>query len=811
MTVSECKANIWPRADKVFRTDKVFKVSDDAEACHCRLTIQGIVQGVGFRPFVYRSAMAFGLNGTVLNNAQGVTVHLQGTSSAVDACMAAIIANPPPLARIDSHAVTSLPVDPQLTDFQIIRSEGCASGTAASDVQSGASVALSPDMATCPDCQQDIADPACRFYRYPFTNCTNCGPRYSIIRQLPYDRQSTTMADFAMCPACERAYHDPLDRRYHAQPISCPDCGPQLRFLSPQGTQYASREAALTQAITALSQGKILAVKGLGGFHLMCDATHATAVQSLRARKHRPAKPFAVMVKDEAMAQTLVEGTPAAWDALTSRQRPIVLMTKRPDPRNNIAEAVAPDLDGLGVMLPYTPLHTLLLEGLARPLVATSANISGEPILTSAEAVIEHLAHVVDGILDHDRPIAHPCDDSVVQVCNDQPMLMRLGRGYAPLTLPLPEPVTSSDSQTSSWTNSRILLAAGAQQKNSVALAFGQQMVVSPYIGDLHTLASEQHYQQTVTFLQQCYGLTPTLTVCDKHPDYASSRLAPVLAQAACSLQPSVITVQHHYAHILAQMAMHQRTAPVLGFAFDGTGLGDDDIIWGAEVMVADTHGYQRVASLAPFMLIGGDKAVQDPTRLLLALLFERYSVEAIVAMQLEALAEVDPRWIHNLHRLWGAKAACVPCSSMGRLFDAVARLLGLVGNAPYEGEAGMKLADAAQRDCTQRDAAQRHSSQHHISQHQRTQDAASLTLTLSFTLPLIKIDGNAPQWDTQGLFVQIVEAVIASPLTHERIGAIAWGFIAALADAVQQFVVSHFAAEQHFIQGSTQGCVQNS
>ncbi|KLV03180.1 hypothetical protein ABT56_20740 [Photobacterium aquae] len=714
---------------------------------HCEVKIQGIVQGVGFRPFVYRVAKGFELDGTVLNNAQGVTIHLHGSAASVEACVAEIIANPPPLARIDGCTVEDLAQWLPVDGFHIIGSD---------ESSAGATVALSPDMATCEDCLADMADPASRFYRYPFTNCTNCGPRYSIIRHLPYDRQATSMAGFAMCPDCARAYHDPLDRRYHAQPISCHHCGPQLRYLTVDGAVTGSEEAALSEAITALSQGKIIAVKGLGGFHLMCDATNDAAVQLLRARKQRPAKPLAVMVKDEAMARQIVVGNSDEWRTLGSARRPIVLMQKQPHPVCAVADSVAPDIDTLGLFLPYTPLHTLLLEGLATPLVATSANISGEPILTDYESVIGQLAQVVDGILDHDRPIEHPCDDSVVQVINGQEMVLRLGRGYAPLSFSLPEPVD------------RTVYAAGAQQKNSLAVAFERQVLVSPYIGDLYTLASEQHYRQVSDFLIHCYGLTPEVAVHDLHPDYASTQIAQAFPAAH-------LAVQHHYAHILGQLAINQRTAPVLGFAFDGTGLGDDGSVWGSEAMVADVHGYRRVASLKPFFLIGGDSAVKDPTRLMLALLFERFSADEVVAMELEALDGVDPRWIRNLHRLWASKAACVACSSMGRLFDAVARLLGLVGQTQFEGEAGMKLSARAalvgaadgNGQCEEARAA--------------------------FELPLVAFEGREV-WDTQALFGQIVAAVNAEPLSHARTASIALGFIQALADAVCQLSVAHYS-----------------
>ncbi|MGF1724862.1 carbamoyltransferase HypF [Photobacterium nomapromontoriensis] len=709
---------------------------------HCKVNIKGIVQGVGFRPFVYRLANAHGLSGSVLNDPQGVTIHLYGLASAVESCIAAIIANPPPLARIDSYTVEELDDEAVFNGFHIIKSQQTCR----------ASVALSPDMATCPDCLADIANPHSRYYRYPFTNCTNCGPRYSIICSLPYDRKATSMAGFDMCPACRQAYSDPNDRRYHAQPISCPQCGPQLRYLTADGCQQSQAESALSDAISAILRGEIIAVKGLGGFQLVCDATNSLAVQQLRLRKQRPLKPLAVMVKDEAMAQSVVVGCEAEWQQLRSAQRPIVLMQKRDNPTLVLADELTFDIESLGLFLPYTPLHALLLDGVDCPIVATSANISGDPILTDCQAVIRQLGLVVDGILDHNRAIIHPCDDSVVQVINDKVMVLRLARGFAPLSFALHEPV------------SRATFAAGAQQKNSLALAFDKQVIVSPYIGDLHSFASEEHYQQTLTSLTQCYQFMPQVVVHDLHPNYAST-------QIAMGLGGKPIALQHHYAHILSQLAINQSNGPVLGFAFDGTGLGDDGKVWGGEVMLADIHDYQQLASFKPFMLIGADNAVKDTNRLLLALLFERYSPDDILAMNLTALADCEPSLIRNLHRLWTSKASCIATSSTGRLFDAVARLLGLIDRTQFEGEAGMKIAQ-------------------HASYLLDSDDHTDLTLPFALAMVAVTTESLALQWDTHALFAQILDAVIAKPLTSQRIAAIAGGFIGALADAVCAFAV---------------------
>ncbi len=728
---------------------------------HCQVHIQGIVQGVGFRPFVYRLAHEFNLSGDVLNDARGVTIRFQGERQAVEQCLTHLTASPPPLARIDKVRITELDnVIGRRGDFVILASAVLPDEGS----EQTAAVALSPDVATCPDCSADIKNPNSRFYRYPFTNCTNCGPRYSIIRQLPYDRPFTSMAQFAMCPQCQTDYQDPANRRYHAQPISCPQCGPQLSFRSATGERLSYAEAALVAAIVAIDQGQIIAVKGLGGFHLLCDATNEQAVARLRQRKHRPRKPFAVIVPDESSARKIVTGNDMQWQQLLSPQRPIVLLHKQPKPILALAPNLAPGMDCLGLFLPYTPLHLLLLEGLGKPVVATSANISSEPIITDGQEIVARLSQVIDGVLDHDRAIVHAAEDSVVQVIDDQPMLLRAGRGFAPLTLTLSTPVSCPT------------LAVGAQQKNSFAFAFGRQVIVSPYLGDLHSVASEQHFRQTCASLLQMYRVKPRVIAHDLHPDYVSTRFARELLpelgipeQAIQERAGKQVPVQHHYAHVLSQLALNNSVATVLGFAFDGTGLGDDGDIWGSEAFMASPHSYQRIASLKPFTLIGADSAVQDPTRLLLALLFERHSVQEIIAMNLPALQTVDPIWLNNVHRLWLSGASCLQTSSAGRLFDAVARLLGLIDSSPFEGEAGMRLASAAETSINQDD--------------------------LHFELPLRQYD-DRQLWDTLAVWQQVVEATLAQPLTAYRISVIAAAFIEALANAIAA-LAAHWTQEQ--------------
>lgn len=643
--------------------------------------LDGIVQGVGFRPFVYGLALRHGLTGYVLNDANGVTIGAEGAPQALAAFARELRALAPPLSRIDhfGERALSLDDDPDYDGAFHIR---------ASEQQSAATVAISPDQGMCEACARDIANPADRHHRYPFTNCTHCGPRYTIIRRLPYDRPHTAMANFAMCPHCARAYEDPLDRRYHAQPVSCPECGPHLTWRAGSGDALAEREDALQAAARALQAGQLVAVKGMGGYHLMCDARNEQAVARLRRLKRRERKPLAVMMGSLDEARLHVDGGAEEWALLSSQPRPITLLCKKPageQPARAVplAEGIAPGIPYLGVMLPYTPLHQLLLEACAMPLVATSANGRGSPILIAGEAVVAELGPQIDGILDHDRPILHPCDDSLVQWAGGRQQTLRLARGYAPCTPSLKEAVQQS------------VLAVGAQQKNQLALAFGRQRIYSPYIGDLHSLPMQQHFEQTLETFRGLYDLKPSTLVSDRHPGYLSHRWAKdyCVAEGATHLE-----VQHHHAHLLGVMAEHDMTGPVLGFAFDGTGLGDDGTLWGGELLLADVRGFERLAHLKPFRLIGGEAAIREPVRQLLGLLFESLSPDEIVTLGIPAIKQLPAEQISNLHQLWRLGRNAPHTSSMGRLFDAVAALLGLIDTPDYEGEAGLLLEAAALR-----------------------------------------------------------------------------------------------------------------
>lgn len=707
------------------------------------LLITGIVQGVGFRPFVYRHAFEHHLTGYVLNNNQGVTIEVQGDTTDVELFIQQFDA-PPPLARIDSIKHRPLAVKLTCDKFVIVESHD----------QLDAVVAVSPDKSTCKDCLVEMHTPANRHYGYPFINCTNCGPRYTLINALPYDRKHTSMAGFSMCAECEASYSDPLDRRYHAQPISCSHCGPQLSFLSKQGDTLYEKERALEHAIERLLAGDILAVKGLGGFHLVVDATNDSAVRKLRERKRRPYKPLAVMMPDIKVAKIWASGSPFEWQQLANIECPIVVLHKAKDIDTNIninlSPSIAPGIDKLGIFLPYTPLHHQLMARLKRPLVATSANRSGEPIICVAEQILAQLPDVIDGILDHDRPILNACDDSIIQCIGNEVQILRLARGYAPFSIPLSHHV--------SWH----MLGVGAQQKNTIALAFANQLVLSPHIGDLFSIEAEQFFTQTLATFERLYHFKPHTLCRDLHRDYAPSKWTQVQCEKEQGL--TQISVQHHYAHILSVMAANQFTGTVLGFSFDGTGLGTDETLWGGEAMIADINGFTRICYLKPFSLIGGERAINDPKRILLALLFQQYSLTEVLELPLNTIVQSDPNHIRNLHKIWSSDHSCIQCSSIGRLFDAVAILLGLIEVNQYEGQAGMLLETAANRVDG-------------ILQHHN----------VSFHLPVVE-----GKWDVDHLMLQLIDAVTFTELTEMRVGLIARGFILSICDAITQLASTY-------------------
>ena len=630
-----------------------------------RVRVDGTVQGVGYRPFVYRLADELAIAGWVLNDERGVVVEAEGPVGAVEAFVARLSADAPPLAEV--RGVQAEPVDVIGTaGFEIVASERGGAATAP----------VTPDSATCADCLAELADPDDRRYRYPFLNCTNCGPRFTIVQGIPYDRPLTTMAGFAMCDACQAEYEDPLDRRFHAQPNACPVCGPQVRLLGRNGTPVDGVEDPLRAAAQQLLDGEILAVKGLGGYHLACRADSEEAVAALRARKHREDRPFALLVADVEAARRLVELDADEEALLTSRARPIVLARRRPDA--DVAASIAPGAPDLGLMLPYTPMHHLLATDAGVPLVFTSGNLSDEPIAFSDDDAIERLRRIADGFLVHDRPIATRTDDSVVRVVRERPLMLRRSRGYVPTSLDLP------------IATAQHVLGVGAEQKNAFCVAKDDRAWPSHHIGDLKNYETLQSLQTGIAHFEALFEVTPELVVHDLHPDYLSTKYATMREDV------KLFAVQHHHAHLAATLAEHGETGPAVGAIFDGTGYGTDGTVWGGEILVGGLDKIGRSGRLRPIRLPGGERAITEPWRMACAWLTD---------MQVPlppAFADIaQQRW--NMVARMSLQGTGSPfTSSMGRLFDAVAAICGVRLEVTYEGQAAVEfeaLADRAAAD----------------------------------------------------------------------------------------------------------------
>ena len=628
-----------------------------------RVAVRGAVQGVGFRPFVYRLARELGLDGWVSNTPQGVWTEFEGDRSSLERCLLRLGREAPPRAVVQSLEPMWLdPVGYQ--GFTIRESDG----------EGGVDTLVMPDIATCADCLADIRDPANRRYRYPFTNCTNCGPRFSIIEALPYDRPHTSMRGFTMCPACQREYDDPGDRRFHAQPNACPVCGPGLSLWSAEGVTQAIGDDAMRAAAGLLRDGRILGLKGLGGFQLLVDAGNAEAVARLRRRKHREEKPFALMCPSLAAVEALCQVAPLEARLLEAPEAPIVLLRRCTVGSEGVVSGVAPGTAHLGVMLPYTPLHHLLLCDVDRPLVCTSGNLSDEPMVTDEREVVEPLGPVADAFLVHDRPIVRHVDDSIVRVMLGRELVMRRARGYAPLPVDVAEPVAS-------------MLAVGGHLKGAVAVTAGRHVFVSQHLGDLEHHRSQAAFQAAQSSLRTLLRVRPELVVADGHEGYASTRFARESGLP-------VLQVQHHYAHVAACLAENHLTPPALGVPWDGTGDGQDGTIWGGEFLhTTDGAMFSRVAALRPFRLPGGERAVREPRRSALGLLFAMCGTA--VADSPHVTKMFGPDESRLLFRALAAGLNAPVTTSAGLLFDAVAALLGLCERMTYEGQAAMALEAA--------------------------------------------------------------------------------------------------------------------
>lgn len=608
---------------------------------------------MGFRPFVYQTAIQLGLGGWVRNVGASVDIEIEGSKSRLDTFRIALDLNAPALALV--QAVESVDLEAVgHRSFEIVESQ--------SDVAE--QVLVTADAASCADCLAEIADPTDRRFQYAFTNCTNCGPRFTIVEDVPYDRRNTTMSSFEMCPECRAEYSDPADRRFHAQPVCCPACGPVVSLVDTHGSRTQG-DAAVRSAAKLLRYEKIVAVKGLGGYHLAALACSEEAVGRLRGRKQREDKPFAVMVRDLASARALCEVGDVEEDILVDRARPIVVMRRRVD--SAVASSVAPHTGDLGVMLPYTPLHTLLLDAVGDSLVLTSANVSDEPIAFRDDDARRRLAGIADAFLTHDRPIRTRTDDSVLRVVAGEPMMMRRSRGYVPNAIRLPIGAR------------RPILACGAELKNTVTLVVGDQAVVSHHIGDLKNVETYTSFVDAITHFERLFRVTPEVIAHDLHPGYLSTAFA--LDVEGIDL----VAVQHHHAHIAACMVDNGYSEPVIGVAFDGLGYGSDHTMWGGEFLVADLMGFDRVGSLVRLGLPGGDAVMREPWRMAAAYLVHLGEADATDL----AVARRQPRW-HDVVALARSDLAGPATTSVGRLFDAVASLVGVRDTVNYEGQAAI-------------------------------------------------------------------------------------------------------------------------
>jgi len=708
-----------------------------------RILLRGTVQGVGMRPWIYRVAHEHGVTGRVWNQASGVTIEAFGDGPALEAFLRALGADPPPAAVIDRLEATAIAPE-DVTDFVIVHSSR----------GSERRVSIPPDLATCPDCADDIFDPNDRRYRYPFTNCTNCGPRFTIATDVPYDRPATTMAPFVMCAACQREYDDPLNRRFHAQPNACPTCGPRLTAISPDGTPIDTPDA-IRFAAREIAAGRIVAVKGIGGFHLACDATSPEAVSRLRLRKHREEKPLAVMVRSIDDARALGVISEQAQRLLESVERPIVLVPRRADAR--VAEEVAPRNPLIGLMLPYTPLHHLLLADTQVPLIMTSANLSEEPIVYHNDEAVARLGGIADVLLVHDREIMTRCDDSVATVIAGAPVLFRRSRGFVPRAVTLKQRIDVP------------VLATGALLKNTFCIAYGDQAWFGPHIGDLENAETFGAYEDAIARMERFLGIRGEVVAHDLHPEYLSTRYA--LERGG-----TTVSVQHHHAHVASAIAEHGIESPVIGVAFDGTGYGTDGTAWGGEILVGDATAVRRFATFRPIALAGADAAIRQPWRIAVALLADAFDGDVPTDV-LTLFNDIPPGDVRVIRQLLEAHLNTPRARGVGRYFDGIGALTLARAHARYEGQIAFELNMAADPD-----------------------ERGYYDFEITRTSSLFEID-----------FRPVVRGVVANLRSGFTAGVIAARFHNTLASATAAIVCEAFHEVDRLPVVLTGGCFQNA
>jgi len=627
-----------------------------------KIEIKGLVQGVGFRPFIYNLAIKMRLKGVVLNNSLGVLIKVVSSKQDIEKFVKEIQLQKPKQSYIESIEIKEIENSEIFNDFQIKESQN----------KTQLSTQIPSDMAMCQECKDELEDKNNRRYNYPFINCINCGPRFSIIKNLPYDREYTSMDKFTLCKECLTEYQNPKDRRYHAQPIGCSQCGPQLSLF--QDNEKLPSQDIIGDIANFIKNGKIIAIKSVGGYHLVCDSTNSKTIKHLREYKQRPSKPFAVMVKDLKNIENIAYYNNKERELLSSYKAPIVLLEK--SDTYNLSPLIAPKTKQIGIFLSPSPLYHLLLQQLEFPIIATSANLCGEPICFKDKDIFE-LSNIWDYLLIYNRDIVNSSDDSVVFVENNQEFILRNARGYSPTYLKLPKD------------RDKKILSLGANQKSSVAIGVDNQVILSPYIGDLNSVKSIEYFKSHINLLKKIYQFEPDVIVCDKHPNYESTKYAYELKKQNPNIE--LIQVQHHYAHILATMGVNNISTKVLGISFDGTGYGDDGTLWGGEFFICDLESYERVGHFKTFKLLGGEKAIKEPRRVALSFLFELYG-EDVLTLSNSVTNSFTTNELKTLYIAWKKNLNVVLSSSVGRIFDGVASLIDIVQVCSYDGESGLLL-----------------------------------------------------------------------------------------------------------------------